>query len=76
MQPSAGSRSLSILMISENDPAWLAAVAPAVRWGKEVRITASKITTLSLSFASLRSAWSATFSKDLSWRSCGGPGVP
>eukprot|EP00959_Pyramimonas_sp_CCMP1952_P032819 688040-Pyramimonas_sp.AAC.2 len=73
MQPSAGGRSLAILMISEYYPARLAAVAPVVRWGKEVWITASKITPLSLSFAALRSAWSSSFSRGLTWRSCGGP---
>eukprot|EP00959_Pyramimonas_sp_CCMP1952_P228730 4782368-Pyramimonas_sp.AAC.1 len=47
MQPSAGGRSHSILTASENDPAWLSAVAPVPRWGKEAWIPASKIATLS-----------------------------
>eukprot|EP00959_Pyramimonas_sp_CCMP1952_P060983 1274026-Pyramimonas_sp.AAC.1 len=70
LQPSAGGRSLTVLMIAENDPSWLASVGPVVRWGKEVWITTSKITSLSLSFAALRSAWSATFFKDITWRLC------
>eukprot|EP00959_Pyramimonas_sp_CCMP1952_P400790 8398395-Pyramimonas_sp.AAC.1 len=44
MKPACGGRSLSILSRIEGDPAWWGAVAPALRWAKEVWARATRVT--------------------------------
>ena len=74
LKPSAGDRSLSILLLLERDPTWVAQVAPICRWHKELWHAHLSSHPSVLSFRDLRSSWEWVFSKESpSWRCVSGP---
>ena len=74
LRPGAKGRSLTATMICHNDPVWLGAVPPIVRYSKEVWSLQSHSYPHSLSWAQLREGWEAVFAKpEQVWRQVAGP---
>eukprot|EP00959_Pyramimonas_sp_CCMP1952_P247192 5166868-Pyramimonas_sp.AAC.1 len=57
IKPRAQGRSLSVISLLEGDPPWRAAVAPIIRWSREIWILQTHSFEWSLSWAEIRSGW-------------------
>ena len=75
LKPSAGQRSLTSLLILYNDPTWRAAVAPIMRFSKEVWGSQVRLTDRALSFGVLGRAWKTVLcdTPAPTWRQVRGP---
>ncbi|CAK0881295.1 unnamed protein product, partial [Prorocentrum cordatum] len=75
MGPSCKGRSLTSLLVMEDEPTWLAAVAPIVRHSKELWCAHAGAHRWCFSFAELREAWCVFFQKKppSAWREVTGP---
>ena len=74
VKPSAGSRSLTALSILEHLPCHCAAVAPVLRYAKEIRLAATRQREYSLGFGAQRAAREAAFlGPALPWKKVPGP---
>ncbi|CAK0842652.1 unnamed protein product, partial [Prorocentrum cordatum] len=75
MGPSCKGRSLTSLLILEDEPTWLAAVAPLVRYSKELWCAHSGAYRWCFSFTELREAWRIFCAKPppATWRDVTGP---
>ena len=74
-RPRAGQRSLTALLRLERDPVGFRALAPVVRYAKEVWACFARLHIHALGWRQLREAWQATFQRrpPLAWRAVRGP---